>query len=341
MAERVLVTGGAGFIGSHTCVELLAAGWDVTVIDDLSNSSREALSRVEELAGRGLRFVEGDVLDTAALGRAFGDGRCAAVIHFAAKKAVGESCADPLGYYRTNVGGTISLLRAMRRHDVRRLVFSSSATVYGDPAPEACPLAEDAPRSASNPYGQTKLFVEQMLRDLAESESGWHILSLRYFNPAGAHPSGRIGEDPRGVPENLLPSAMQAAVGRLPELRVFGTDYPTRDGTAIRDYLHVVDVATGHLRALDHLPSIDGCAEYNLGTGRGVTVFEVIEAVRRASGREIPTVLEGRRPGDATAVWADPALAERDLDWKAERDLDDICADAWRWQSENPAGYGT
>ncbi len=341
MAERVLVTGGAGFIGSHTCVELLAAGWDVTVVDDLSNSSREALRRVEELAGRGLRFVEGDVLDAAALDRAFGDGPCAAVIHFAAKKAVGESCADPLGYYRTNVGGTISLLRAMRRHDVRRLVFSSSATVYGDPAPEACPLAEDAPLAASNPYGQTKLFVEQMLRDLAASESGWHILSLRYFNPAGAHPSGRIGEDPRGVPENLLPNAMQAAVGRLPELRVFGTDYPTWDGTAIRDYLHVVDVATGHLRALDHLSVIDGCAEYNLGTGRGVTVFEVIEAVRRASGREIPTVLEGRRPGDATAVWADPALAERDLDWKAERDLDDICADAWRWQSENPAGYGT
>ena len=341
MAERVLVTGGAGFIGSHACVELLTAGWDVTVIDDLSNSSREALRRVEELAGRGLRFVEGDVLDAAALDRAFGDGPCAAVIHFAAKKAVGESCADPLGYYRTNVGGTISLLRAMRRQGVRRLVFSSSATVYGDPAPEACPLAEDAPRSASNPYGQTKLFVEQMLRDLAASESGWHILSLRYFNPAGAHPSGRIGEDPRGIPENLLPSAMQAAVGRLPELRVFGTDYPTRDGTAIRDYLHVVDVATGHLRALDHLSAVDGCAEYNLGTGRGVTVFEVIEAVRRASGREIPTVLEGRRPGDATAVWADPVLAERDLDWKAERDLDDICADAWRWQSENPAGYGT
>ena len=341
MAERVLVTGGAGFIGSHTCVELLAAGWDVTVIDDLSNSSREALRRVEELAGRGLRFVEGDVLDESALDEAFGEGGCSAVIHFAAKKAVGESCADPLGYYRTNVGGTISLLRAMRRQGVRRLVFSSSATVYGDPAPEACPLAEDAPLAASNPYGQTKLFVEQMLRDLAASESGWHILSLRYFNPAGAHPSGRIGEDPRGVPENLLPSAMQVAVGRLPELRVFGTDYPTRDGTAIRDYLHVVDVATGHLRALDHLPAIAGCAEYNLGTGRGATVFEVIEAVRRASGREIPTVRERRRPGDATAVWADPAFAERVLDWKAERDLDDICADAWRWQSENPAGFGT
>jgi len=341
MAERVLVTGGAGFIGSHACVELLTAGWDVTVVDDLSNSSAEALRRVQELAGRSLRFIKGDVLDDAVLKQAFGDGDCSAVIHFAAKKAVGESCADPLGYYRTNVGGTISLLRAMRRQGVRRLVFSSSATVYGDPAPEACPLAEDAPLAASNPYGQTKLFVEQMLRDLAASESGWHILSLRYFNPAGAHPSGRIGEDPRGVPENLLPSAMQVAVGRLPELRVFGTDYPTRDGTAIRDYLHVVDVATGHLRALDHLPSIAGCAEYNLGTGRGATVFEVIDAVRRASGREIPTVLEGRRPGDATAVWADPALAERDLDWKAERDLDEVCADAWRWQSENPAGYGT
>ncbi len=341
MAERVLVTGGAGFIGSHTCVELLAAGWDVTVIDDLSNSSREALRRVEELAGRGLRFVEGDLLDAAALDRAFGDGPCQAVIHFAAKKAVGESCADPLGYYRTNVGGTISLLGAMRRHGVRRLVFSSSATVYGDPAPEACPLSEDAPRLASNPYGQTKRFVERMLRDLAASEAGWHILSLRYFNPAGAHPSGRIGEDPRGVPENLLPSAMQVAAGRLPELRVFGTDYPTRDGTAIRDYLHVVDVATGHLRALDHLSAVDGCAEYNLGAGRGVTVFEVIEAVRRASGREVPWVLESRRAGDAVAAWADPALAERELGWKAERDLDDICADAWRWQSENPAGYGT
>ena len=341
MAERVLVTGGAGFIGSHTCVELLTAGWDVTVVDDLSNSSREALRRVEELAGRGLRFVEGDVLDDAALELAFGDEGCSAVVHFAAKKAVGESCADPLGYYRTNVGGTLSLLRAMRRHDVRRLVFSSSATVYGDPAPEACPLAEDAPLAASNPYGHTKLCVERMLRDVAASGDGWHILSLRYFNPAGAHPSGRIGEDPRGVPENLLPSVMQVAVGRLPRLRVFGTDYPTRDGTAIRDYLHVVDVATGHLRALDHLPAVRGCAEYNLGTGRGATVFEVIEAVRRASGREVPCALAPRRPGDATAVWADPALAERDLGWKAERDLDDICADAWRWQRANPEGYGT
>ena len=340
MAERVLVTGGAGFIGSHTCVELLAAGWDVTVVDDLSNSSPEALRRVEELAGRGLRFVEGDILDEDALEQAFGDGGCSAVIHFAAKKAVGESCADPLGYYRTNVGGTLSLLRAMRRHGVRGLVFSSSATVYGDPAPEACPLAESAPLAPSNPYGHTKQCVEQILRDLAASEDGWHILSLRYFNPAGAHPSGRIGEDPRGVPENLLPSAVQVAIGRLSRLRVFGTDYPTRDGTAIRDYLHVVDVATGHLRALDHLPAVTGCAEYNLGTGRGATVFEVIEAVRRASGRDVECVLESRRPGDATAVWADPALAARDLGWKAQRDLDDICTDAWRWQSENPEGYG-
>ncbi len=341
MAERVLVTGGAGFIGSHTCVELLAAGWDVTVIDDLSNSSGMALRRVEELAGRRLRFVEGDVLDTAALDRAFGDGGCVAVIHFAAKKAVGESCADPLGYYRTNVGGTLSLLEAMRRHAVRRLVFSSSATVYGDPGPDACPLAEDAPLRPSNPYGHTKLCAERMLRDVAAAEEGWHILSLRYFNPAGAHPSGRLGEDPRGVPENLLPSAVQAAVGTLPRLRVFGADYPTRDGTAIRDYLHVVDVAVGHLRALDHLPAVDGCAEYNLGTGSGVTVFEVLDAVKRASGREFPTVLEGRRPGDATAVWADPALAERELGWMAERDLNDICADAWRWQSMNPEGYRT
>ena len=341
MAERVLVTGGAGFIGSHTCVELLAAGWDVTVIDDLSNSSPEALRRIEELAGRGLRFVEGDVLDEAALEQAFGGAGCAAVIHFAAKKAVEESCADPLGYYRTNVGGTLSLLGAMRRHEVRRLVFSSSATVYGDPGPGVCPLAEDAPLRPSNPYGQTKLCVERLLRDLAAWEDGWRILSLRYFNPAGAHPSGRLGEDPRGVPENLLPSAVQAAVGTLPELRVFGTDYPTRDGTAIRDYLHVVDVAAGHLRALDHLPAIDGCAEYNLGTGRGVTVFEMLEAVKRASGREISTVLEGRRPGDATEVWADPARAGRDLGWAAERDLDDICVDAWRWQRSNPEGYGS
>ncbi|MCY3930018.1 MAG: UDP-glucose 4-epimerase GalE [Acidobacteria bacterium] len=341
MAERVLVTGGAGFIGSHTCVELLAAGWDVTVIDDLSNSSPEALRRVEELVGRRLRFVEGDVLDEIALARAFGEVGCAAVIHFAAKKAVAESCADPLGYYRTNVTGTISLLTAMRRHGVRRLVFSSSATVYGDPGPGACPLAESAPLRPSNPYGHTKVCVERMLRDLAASEEGWRILSLRYFNPAGAHPSGLIGEDPRGVPENLLPSAMQAAAGRLPQLRVFGTDYPTRDGTAIRDYLHVVDVATGHLGALDHLPAIEGCAEYNLGTGRGVTVFEVLEAVRRASGRELSTVVESRRPGDATEVWADPSLAERELGWTAERGLDEICVDAWRWQRTNPEGYGS
>ncbi len=340
MAERVLVTGGAGFIGSHTCVELLAAGWDVTVLDDLSNSSPEALRRVRELAGRDLRFVEGNVADEAALDRAFGGG-CAAVVHFAARKAVGESCADPVAYYRTNVCGTVSLLAAMRRRNVRRLVFSSSATVYGDPAPGACPLAEDAPLAPSNPYGRTKLCVEQMLRDLAAAEEGWRILSLRYFNPAGAHPSGRIGEDPRGVPENLLPSTMQAAVGTLPELRVFGADYPTRDGTAIRDYLHVVDVAAGHVRALDHLPAAAGCAEYNLGTGRGITVLEVLEAVKRASGREIATVLEGRRPGDATEVWADPARAGRDLGWTAARGLDDICIDAWRWQSANPQGYGS
>jgi len=341
MAERVLVTGGAGFIGSHTCLELLLSGWNVTVLDNLSNSSPEALRRVEQLAGRSLRFVEGDVLDRVALDRAFGEGGCAAVIHFAAKKAVAESCADPLGYYRTNVAGTLSLLRAMRRHEVRRLVFSSSATVYGDPEPGACPLAENAALRPSNPYGHTKLAVERMLRDLAASDHGWQILSLRYFNPAGAHPSGRIGEDPRGRPENLLPSAMQAAVGRLPELRVFGTDYPTRDGTAIRDYLHVVDVALGHLRALDSLPAVRGCVEYNLGAGFGVPVYEVIEAVRRPSGRQVPVVPEGRRPGDATEVWADPTLAGRDLAWAAERGLDDICADAWRWQRENPEGYGT
>ncbi len=340
MAERVLVTGGAGFIGSHACVELLAAGWDVTVVDDLSNSSTGALRRVQELAGRSLRFVQGDLLDETVLARAFGAGGCAAVVHFAAKKSVSESCVDPIGYYRTNVAGTINLLRAMRRHGVRRLVFSSSATVYGDPAPGACPLAENAPCRPSNPYGRTKLCVERMLRDLAASEEGWRILSLRYFNPAGAHPSGRIGEDPRGRPENLLPSAMQAAVGAPAPLRVFGTDYPTRDGTAIRDYLHVVDVATGHLRALDRLAAVNGCSEVNLGAGRGVTVFEVIEAVRRASGRDIPTVLEGRRQGDATEVWADPALAGRDLGWTAERDLDDICVDAWRWRRANPEGYG-
>ncbi len=340
MAERVLVTGGAGFIGSHLCVELLAAGRDVTVLDDLSNSSREALRRVEELAGRKLRFVEGDVLDGAALDDAFGDGTVSAVIHLAARKSVRESTEDPFGYYRTNVSGTRGLLRAMRLNEVRRLVFSSSATVYGDPAPEACPLPEDAPLSASNPYGQTKLTVEQLLGSLAAAEPDWHVLSLRYFNPAGAHPSGRIGEDPRGEPENLLPRAMQVASGRLQHLSVFGTDYPTRDGTAIRDYLHVVDVAKGHVRALDRLGGVEGCIEINLGTGRGVTVLEVVEAVRRATGRDLPCVLSPRRAGDAAAVWANPSLAERVLGWTAERGMDDICADAWRWQSRNPAGYG-
>lgn len=335
----VLVTGGAGYIGSHTCVALLEAGHRVVVVDDLSNSSEVALDRVRRLAPGDLVFHRADIADRAALDRAFTAGvePVAAVVHFAGLKAVGESVAEPLRYWRVNVGGALTLVEAMTDHGVRRLVFSSSATVYGDPA--AVPIAEAAPIGATNPYGRTKATIEQILSDVAAADDRWRIALLRYFNPVGAHASGCIGEDPTGVPNNLMPFVMQVAVGRRPEIGIFGDDYPTPDGTGVRDYVHVVDLAAGHIAALDHLDDLGGCRAVNLGTGRGSSVLEVIAAAERAVGRPLPRRVVARRPGDVAASWADPSLAAELFGWTATRTLDDMCADAWRWQQANPEGY--
>jgi UDP-glucose 4-epimerase len=338
-----LLTGGAGYIGSHTAIELLGAGWDVVVVDDYSNSSPVALDRVAEVAPPGggtgtLSHHDLDIADTAALTEILADG-VDAVVHFAGLKAVGESVAQPLRYYTVNVAGTVSLLRAMDAARVRRLVFSSSCTVYGDP--DQVPVVETARRCATNPYGRTKLIIEDMLLDLAASDDRWQMLSLRYFNPVGAHASGRLGEDPVGIPNNLMPFVMQVAAGRHPFVRVFGDDYPTRDGTGIRDYIHVVDLAVGHVAALEALPDMTGCVPLNLGTGTGNTVLEVIAAASRAVGHPIPYKVVERRPGDIATTYADPTLAEQRLDWQATRTLDDMAADHWRWQSQNPDGYAS
>jgi UDP-glucose 4-epimerase len=335
---RILVTGGAGYIGSHTCLELLRAGHEVVVVDNLSNSKAEALLRVQELAGRPLLFHRVDLLDRTALDAAFAGPPIAAVIHFAGLKAVGESVTIPLRYYHNNITGTLMLCEVMRAQGVRNLVFSSSATVYGDPA--NVPITEDMPLSATNPYGRSKLMIEEILRDLHVSDATWNIALLRYFNPVGAHVSGRIGEDPNGIPNNLLPFVAQVAVGKLPGLQVFGNDYPTPDGTGIRDYIHVVDLALGHLAALDRLTADPGIVTYNLGTGRGYSVLEVIAAFEQVSGRKIPYKFVGRRPGDIAVCYADPSKARAELGWEATRDLTEMCADAWHWQSENPQGYG-
>jgi len=341
MADQrtVLVTGGAGYIGSHTCVVLLEAGIRVVVLDNLDNSSVVALERVAELvpaADDQLVFLEGDVRDRADLDRAFALADVDAVIHFAGLKAVGESVEVPLKYYEHNVGGTLQLLHAMERHDVRDLVFSSSCTVYGEP--DTMPITEDTALAATSPYGRTKLHIEEMLRDVATT-ADWRIVLLRYFNPVGAHPSGRIGEDPIGIPNNLMPYIMQVAVGRRECLTVHGGDYPTPDGTAIRDYLHVVDLAEGHLAALDQLDGIDGAVAINLGTGTGSSVLEVVQAAAAAVGHAVPYEIGPRREGDVVAVWADPSRAASLLGWRARRTLADMCADHWRWQSENPDGY--
>ena len=335
--QTVLVTGGAGYIGSHAVLELLQAGWPVVVLDNLCNASAESLRRVEQLTGRPAPLVEGDVRDEARVADLLARHAVGAVLHFAGLKAVGESVAKPLEYWSNNVVGTEVLLRCMARAGVRRLVFSSSATVYGDP--EAVPLRETARTSATNPYGRTKLAVEWMLNDLAASEPGWSLGILRYFNPVGAHESGRIGEDPTGVPNNLMPFVAQVAVGRRDKVRIFGSDWPTPDGTGVRDYLHVVDLAKGHLKALERLTSVPGSFTVNLGTGRGHSVLEMVQAFERACGRKIPYELVARRPGDVAACWADPALAERLLGWRAELDVDRMCADTWRWQQHNPGGY--
>jgi len=334
---RILVTGGAGFIGSHTTVELLHAGHEVIVIDNFSNSKPEALNRIQELAGKPFVFHKVDLLDRPALDMVFQQHPVDAVIHFAAFKAVGESVAQPLRYYHNNISGTIQLCDAMVRHGVKTMVFSSSATVYGDPA--SVPVLEDFPLSAMNPYGQSKLMMEQLFRDLYRSDPTWNIALLRYFNPVGAHPSGRIGEDPNGIPNNLFPYITQVAVGKLPELRIFGGDYPTVDGTGVRDYIHVVDLAVGHLAALESLKRKTGCVAYNLGTGKGNSVLEAVKAFERASGKKIPYQIVDRRPGDAASCYCDPSKAARELGWKTKLDLDAMCADAWRWQSMNPDGY--
>lgn len=335
--STLLITGGAGYIGSHTIVELLQAGHEVVSIDNYVNSSPQALRRVERIAGRRVTRIEGDVRDAAALDRIFAQHAIDGVIHFAALKAVGESVARPLAYYDNNVGGALSLLAAMERAGVRRLVFSSSATVYG--VPRELPLREDAPLAATNPYGQTKLAVEQVLRDLAAADARWSIVSLRYFNPIGAHPSGLIGEDPHDIPNNLFPFITQVAAGKRERLNVFGNDWPTPDGTGVRDYLHVVDLATGHLRAFEYAGTRTGCIEINLGTGRGTSVLELVQAFEQATGRRVPYAIAPRRPGDIAACWADPSRAHELLGWRAERSIAQACADGWRWQQDNPNGY--
>jgi UDP-glucose 4-epimerase len=336
---HVLVTGGAGYIGSHTCLELLHSGHRVTVIDNLANSSREALRRVEALCGQTLTFHQVDLLDLDALRRVFRQiPEAGAVIHFAGLKAVGESVQVPLRYYQNNLIGTLNLCQVMNEAGVQTLVFSSSATVYGDPA--SVPIREDFPLSCTNPYGRTKLMIEEILRDLHRAEPAWRIALLRYFNPVGAHPSGRIGEDPGGIPNNLMPYIAQVAVGKLRELAVFGGDYPTPDGTGVRDYIHVVDLALGHLRALERLADRPGMLTLNLGTGRGYSVLDMVRAFEAASGRAVPYRIVDRRPGDIARCYADPALAQRELGWQATRDLGEMCADSWRWQSANPRGYG-
>ncbi len=334
---RVLVTGGAGYIGSHTCVELLAAGHDLVVVDNLSNSKEESLRRVRAIAGRDFAFVKADLRDRPALDAVFAADPIDAVIHFAGLKAVGESVQMPLEYYDNNIGGTLTLCRAMAAAGVRAIVFSSSATVYGDPA--TVPIQEQFPLSATNPYGRSKLFIEEILRDLHISDPAWDCVLLRYFNPVGAHPSGRIGEDPNGIPNNLMPYVAQVAIGRLPRLRVFGNDYPTPDGTGVRDYIHVVDLARGHLAALERLRDHPGAVVYNLGTGRGYSVLEMVAAFERASGRPVPYEVTARRPGDIATCFADPAKARDELHWQAEFGIDAMVADAWRWQSQNPNGY--
>jgi UDP-glucose 4-epimerase len=335
---RILVTGGAGYIGSHTCLELLQAGYEVIVVDNLSNSSEESLDRVQRLTGKRLEFHKVDLLDKEGLDAVFEKSYLDAVIHFAGLKAVGESVTIPLRYYHNNVTGTVILCEVMGSHNVKNIVFSSSATVYGDP--HKVPITEDFPLSPTNPYGRTKLIIEEILRDLHGSDEAWKVVLLRYFNPVGAHPSGFIGEDPRGIPNNLLPYIAQVAVGKLSELPVFGNDYQTNDGTGIRDYIHVVDLSIAHVSALARVFSDPGVVTYNLGTGQGYSVLEMVSAFEKASGKKIPYRIVGRRPGDIATCYADPSLAKVEMEWSASRGIDDMCADTWHWQSKNPNGYG-
>ena len=335
---RILVTGGAGYIGSHTCLELLNQGHEVVVADNLCNSCEEALNRVKELTGKDLTFYKVDLLDKEGLDQMFDQEKIDAVIHFAGLKAVGESVAKPLEYYHNNITGTLNLCDSMRNHGVKKIIFSSSATVYGDPA--FVPITEDCPKGKiTNPYGQTKSMLEQVLTDLHVADPEWNVILLRYFNPVGAHESGRIGEDPTGIPNNLTPYITQVAVGKLKEVNVFGNDYDTPDGTGVRDYIHVMDLADGHVKALKKFADKPDVYIYNLGTGRGYSVLEMIQAFSKAVGHEIPYVIKPRRPGDIATCYADATKAKEELGWVAKRGVDEMCRDAWRWQSQNPNGY--
>jgi UDP-glucose 4-epimerase len=335
----ILVTGGSGYIGSHTCIELIQSGLDVLVLDNLSNSSPESLKRVEQITGNPVTFMHGDVRDKVLLKQLFADHAITSVIHFAGLKAVGESVSMPLAYYDNNIGGTLALLEAMAESNCRSLVFSSSATVYGDP--HSVPIREDFPLSGTNPYGRSKLIIEEILNDLHLSDSSWNLALLRYFNPVGAHKSGLIGEDPNGPPNNLMPFISQVAIGRQKSLQVFGGDYPTPDGTGVRDYIHVVDLARGHVKAVQKLQETPRLLTINLGTGQGYSVLEMIKAFEAASGRKVPYQIVERRAGDVATCYADPSYARDVLDWEAERNLQQMCEDTWRWQSMNPNGYAS
>ena len=334
---RILVTGGAGYIGSHTIIALQESGHEVHVVDNLSNSSYEAIERVMQITGQKVTFYNNSILDTEAMNRIFETATYDAVIHFAAFKAVGESVSKPLKYYHNNISGTVSLLEAMNKNGVKNIVFSSSATVYGDP--QEVPIDESFPLSAANPYGRTKLMMEEILTDLYNAEKDWNVVILRYFNPVGAHKSGTIGEDPNGIPNNLMPYISQVAIGKLERLSVFGNDYPTKDGTGVRDYIHVTDLAEGHVKALSRITPEGSLSIYNLGTGKGYSVLEMIQAFEKASGKKIPYTIAPRRPGDIAECWASPLKAEKELGWKASRGIDEMCADAWNWQKNNPMGY--
>ncbi|WP_027725593.1 UDP-glucose 4-epimerase GalE [Tuberibacillus calidus] len=333
----ILVTGGAGFIGSHTCVELLDAGYEIVVLDNLKNSHETAINRIKEITGKDFAFYPVDMLNREAVEAVFTENTIDAVIHFAGLKAVGESVSQPLRYYHNNITGTLILCEVMQKFGVKKMVFSSSATVYG--MSNQVPFTEDMPLSATNPYGWTKVMIEQILRDVYAADNEWAISMLRYFNPVGAHPSGKIGEDPNGIPNNLMPFITQVAVGKLKELRVFGNDYPTKDGTGVRDYIHVVDLAKGHIKALEKILKGQGVSAYNLGTGTGYSVLDMVNAFEKATGQAVPYKIVDRRPGDIAASFADPSRAEKELNWKAEKTLEDMCRDAWRWQSQNPNGY--
>ena len=336
----ILVTGGAGYIGSHTCVELLNAGYDVVIIDNLYNSNQKAVDRIEEITGKKVKFYPDDMMDRAAVKRVFDENKIDAVIHFAGLKAVGESVHKPIEYYRTNIGSTLNLTDEMRAHGCKNIIFSSSATVYGDPA--EIPITENCPKgTCTNPYGWTRWMQEQILTDIHTADPEWNVILLRYFNPIGAHKSGLIGEDPKGIPNNLLPYVAQVAIGKLPEINVFGNDYDTPDGTGVRDYIHVVDLARGHVKAIERFAKKDGVFICNLGTGHGYSVLDVIHAFEKACGKELPYVIRERRPGDIATCYSSPAKAEKELGWTAEFDLEDMCRDSWNWQQKNPNGYNS